>query len=154
MRFFFSPLQNSGAFLVAFGSALYLLLLGYPQEQNLSEVDNPRHLLELQTDQTVAYKQFQTAWKHFSLSYQWKFSFKINSMASDPLKHFLIASCWNLQLFISHRYAENPQYWRNMYCWVFGILRISLTGLQCWVSLGRECWIPGLPSLLFLHISL
>lgn len=63
MKFFFSD-----AFLVAFGSAFYLLLMGYPQEHNLSEVDNPRHSLELHTDQMVAHKQFQTARTHFSLS--------------------------------------------------------------------------------------
>lgn len=53
---------------------------------------------------------------------------------------FLIASCWNLQLLIWCCHAENPQNCKNMYCWVFGILRIGLSGLQCWVS---SCRVQG-----------
>lgn len=60
-KVFLQPSANIDAFLVAFGSAFYLLLMGCPQEHNLSKVDNPRHSLGLHTDQTVAYKQFQTA---------------------------------------------------------------------------------------------
>lgn len=59
------------------------------------------------------------------------------------------ASCWNLQLFTPCCHAENPaeEYeYENMYCWVFGILGIGLSGLGCWVSL----WVLRMPVQLFL----
>ena len=64
-------------------------------------------------------------WQSQSVAFS---SFRINKMASRPWRElwgFLIASCWNLQPFISGCHGENPQNCDHTYCRVFGILRIG-----------------------------
>lgn len=68
-----------------------------------------------------------------------------------------IVSCWNQQAFVPCCPAENPQNCKNMYCRVFSVLGIGLSGLECWVSLTKERWvhvqqdIPFPSSLFFTH---